>query len=382
MKTIKYSLKARKHSKKSMARQPSIFALDWPMLTVTILLLTIGVIMVFEASVVDAYQQFGDQLHFARLQFQWALVGLGGMLVATAVPFRWIKAAVLPAFVVSLCMLLLVVIPGVGTTVGGATRWLSLGNFTIQPSEVAKLMMILYFSALFERQVKLGPFIGSLVVIAGLIMLQPDLGTTLIISTVALGLFYLAGGSLLHVGSIVVALVGSALLLIVSSPYRAARLFTFLDPQADPLGASYHIRQVIIALGSGGLLGTGIGRSLQKYRYIPESTTDSIFAVIGEETGFVGGTIIVLMFLIFAYRGFRIAQSVDDGFAKLAASGITLMIVLQAYLNLAAMTALVPLTGITLPFISYGGSSLTISLIGVGIILNISRLRVRNVKKY
>lgn len=337
--------------------------------------------MVFEASVVDAFQQFGDQLHYARLQFRWSIIGLIGMVILGLIPFDWLKKYALPFFVVSLVMLFLVILPGVGTRVGGASRWINLGFFNLQPSELAKLAIILYFAALFEKVPKFIPFIGSLGLIAGLVMLQPDLGTTIVISAVSLVMFFLAGGPLLSVFGIMAAGLTAGLVLIMSSSYRRARLFTFLDPEADPLGASYHIRQVIIALGSGGLLGTGIGRSLQKYRYLPEATTDSIFAVIGEETGFVGGMVIVGLFFIFAFRGFRIAQRVDDQFMKLTAAGITLMIVLQAYLNLAAMTALVPLTGITLPFISYGGSSLVISLAAVGILLNISRYRKDYVKK-
>lgn len=354
---------------------------DWSLLIVTLVLLVIGVIMVFEASVVDAFQQFGDQLHYARLQFRWSIIGLIGMVILGLIPFDWLKKYALPFFVVSLVMLFLVILPGVGTRVGGASRWINLGFFNLQPSELAKLAIILYFAALFEKVPKFIPFIGSLGLIAGLVMLQPDLGTTIVISAVSLVMFFLAGGPLLSVFGIMAAGLTAGLVLIMSSSYRRARLFTFLDPEADPLGASYHIRQVIIALGSGGLLGTGIGRSLQKYRYLPEATTDSIFAVIGEETGFVGGMVIVGLFFIFAFRGFRIAQRVDDQFMKLTAAGITLMIVLQAYLNLAAMTALVPLTGITLPFISYGGSSLVISLAAVGILLNISRYRKDYVKK-
>lgn len=354
---------------------------DVPLLICTLILLVIGVIAVFEASVVEAYQNYGDQLHFVKLQLRWSLVGLIGLSVAGLVPVRLYKQLALPALIVSLSLLLLILIPSVGKQVGGAQRWLDLGFFSLQPSEVVKVGLILYFAALFERSAKLIPFLGSLGGVAFLIMLQPDLGTTIVIAIIGTGLYYLAGAKLSHI--LMVAAMGVSLgsLLILGSPYRRARLMTFLDPNADPLGSSYHIRQIIISLGSGGFWGTGIGRSLQKYQYLPESTTDSIFAVIAEETGYIGTLIIFGLYSYFAYRGFKIAQNTNDTFYKLVASGLTIMIVIQAYLNLSAMGALVPLTGITLPFISYGGSSLVMSLLAVGILLNISRYTQTDEKK-
>lgn len=347
--------------------------IDVPILSITLILLIIGVIAVFEASVIEAYHQFGDQLYFAKRQLQWALLGLICMAVVSHIPVKWFKQLAVPGFIVSLILLLLVLIPGFGVRVGGAKRWLDFGPIVFQPAEVTKVALILYFSALFEKNAKLAPFIGSLGLIIGLIMLQPDLGTTIVVSGVALTLYFLSGAKWREIGGILVSGVSLGLILILSSPYRRARLLTFLDPGTDPQGTSYHIRQIIISLGSGGFFGTGIGRSLQKYRYLPEATTDSIFAVIGEELGFMGTLLIVGLFTMFVYRGFKIVQRLDDTFLKLLASGVTVLIVIQAFLNLSAMGALVPLTGITLPFISYGGSSLVISLIAVGILLNVSR---------
>jgi len=355
---------------------------DMPILLVTLLLLVIGVIAVFEASIIQAYNQFGDELFFAKRQLQWATIGFIVMMVTAYSPIEYTKKLAVPFFIVSLLLLVLVLIPGLGTKIGGATRWLDIGFFSFQPSEVSKLAIIFYFAALFEKSSKLVPFLGSLAITAGLIMLQPDLGTTIIISVVSIAIYFIAGAKWKEIVTIGVSGLTLGSILILSSPYRLARLMTFLDPNADPQGASYHIRQIIISLGSGGLVGTGIGRSLQKYRYLPEATTDSIFAVIGEETGFIGSIFIIGLFTMIAYRGLKIAQGLDDPFLRLTAVGLTVMIVSQAFLNLGAMGAIVPLTGITLPFISYGGSSLIVSLAAVGLLLNISRYtQVRHGKR-
>ncbi len=369
--------RTRSHLKRHYLFRPSSpHRPDYTLLGAIIFLLILGVLFVYEASVIEAYHQFNDQLHFAKLQFKWTLFGLGILTATSLVKPTFLKKIAFPLFVSSVLLLILVLLPGVGSNIKGATRWLKLGNLTLQPTELVKFSLILYLASLYQHKPKPQIFIIITTAISFLIMLQPDLGTTIIIATLSFVMFFTAGGSLtaLLLTGLSASLLG--LLLIFSSPYRRDRLFTFLQPNHDPLGASYHIRQIIIALGSGGLLGTGFGRSLQKYRFLPEATTDSIFAVIAEETGFFGSLVIISLFLFLAFKGLYIARHLPDRFMSLTALGATCLITLQAFLNLSAMAALVPLTGITLPFISYGGSSLLISLASAGLLINLSRFTI------
>ncbi len=346
---------------------------DFVLLTIILTLLTLGLIMVYDASIVEAQQVFFDKTHFIAQQLRWASLGLVLLAAAALTPLPAIKKYAPHAFFATVFLLALVIIPGLGTQVQGARRWLTLGGFTLQPSELAKLTFLVYLAVMFEKKQNHRIFLASLVFIVILVMLQPDLGTAIVITSSALSTYFLSGAPLLHFLAISSSGAIAALILIISSPYRRDRLATFLDPSRDPLGASYHIRQVLLALGSGGLLGTGIGRSLQKYQYLPEATTDSIFAVIAEETGFAGTLFVVGLFIWLSYRGFKIAASQQDHFRSLLAASLTLLISIQALLNLGAMSALVPLTGVPLPFISYGGSSLLVMLMASGLLLNISR---------
>ena len=366
-----YSRKRLKPARKKYKTQTK-FNFDWSLLFITLTLLIIGVIMVYEASVVVAFQQFNDKLYFARRQLQWSILGLFAMGFATFIPLQSLKKYTFHFFALTLALLVVVLF---SNEISGAKRWLDLGFFSLQPSELVKLSLILYLSAYFEKSTKTNTFLLILGSVIGLVMLQPDLDTAIIITCVSLGIYFLAEAPISHILGLVTAAIGGAGLLVVSSPYRFSRLMTFLDINRDPLGASYHIRQVILALGSGGVLGSGFGRSLQKYRFLPEATTDSIFAVIGEETGFIGAVFIVSLFLFYAYKGYKIAERTNDKYLRLIASGLTLLITSQAFLNISAMTALVPIAGITLPFISYGGSSLIISLTATGLLINISRYR-------
>lgn len=361
-------------TRKPLQRKPqSNVKPDYSLLLLVLILLGVGLVMVYEASVVDAFSRFDDAFHFVKLQLKWALIGLGSMLFVSRIALDKLKKLTVYGFAGSLLLLVLVLLPGLGNEVKGASRWLDLGVFSFQPSELIKLTMIFYFSALFEKTTKLKPFVISLAVVVGLVMLQPDLGTTLVIGLVAISLYFLAGAPLLHLLALTTSAITAVSILIFSSSYRRDRFFTFLDPDKDPLGTSYHIRQIIIALGSGGIFGKGIGRSMQRFRYLPEATTDSIFAVFAEEVGFVGTLVLISLYLAIAYKGLSIAANSKDRFSSLLASGVTLLIISQAFLNLSAMGALVPLTGITLPLVSYGGSSLVTTLIGVGILLNLSR---------
>jgi len=349
---------------------------DWLIIGLTLGLTIFGIIMVGNVSVLKAYQDFGDKFHYLRLQIYWALLGIGAFFVTSLLNYNFWKKVAIPLIIFSLITLILVLIPGIGTQALGARRWLGFGFFSFQPAELAKLSFIFYLSSFFSKKKNIWPFLAILGILVGLIMLEPDLGTTVVLAATGLSIYFISGAPIFAIGLIALFSILSGIGLIITSPYRKERLLTFFDPSRDPLGASYHIRQVLIAIGSGGLFGVGLGQSRQKYEYLPEVTTDSIFAIIAEETGFIGGVIILGLFLLLVWRGFRIAKEAPDEFGKLLAVGITSWIGFQALINLCSMVALVPLTGIPLPFISYGGSSLVLSLVAMGILVNISKQRV------
>ena len=349
---------------------------DWLIIGLTLGLTIFGIIMVGNVSVLKAYQDFGDKFHYLRLQIYWALLGIGAFFVTSLLNYNFWKKVAIPLIIFSLITLILVLIPGIGTQALGARRWLGFGFFSFQPAELAKLSFIFYLSSFFSKKKNIWPFLAILGILVGLIMLEPDLGTTVVLAATGLSIYFISGAPIFAIGLIALFSILSGVGLIITSPYRKERLLTFFDPSRDPLGASYHIRQVLIAIGSGGLFGVGLGQSRQKYEYLPEVTTDSIFAIIAEEIGFIGGVIILGLFLLLVWRGFRIAKEAPDEFGKLLAVGITSWIGFQALINLCSMVALVPLTGIPLPFISYGGSSLVLSLVAMGILVNISKQRV------
>jgi len=349
---------------------------DWLIIGLTLGLTIFGIIMVGNVSVLKAYQDFGDKFHYLRLQIYWALLGIGAFFVTSLLNYNFWKKVAIPLIIFSLITLILVLIPGIGTQALGARRWLGFGFFSFQPAELAKLSFIFYLSSFFSKKKNIWPFLAILGILVGLIMLEPDLGTTVVLAATGLSIYFISGAPIFAIGLIALFSILSGIGLIITSPYRKERLLTFFDPSRDPLGASYHIRQVLIAIGSGGLFGVGLGQSRQKYEYLPEVTTDSIFAIIAEEIGFIGGVIILGLFLLLVWRGFRIAKEAPDEFGKLLAVGITSWIGFQALINLCSMVALVPLTGIPLPFISYGGSSLVLSLVAMGILVNISKQRV------
>ena len=344
------------------------------MLAGAALLLTMfGVLMVFDASVVEAYRDFLDKFYFARQQLVWAVAGVAAMLIFSSIPYQVYRKAAIWAFAATILLLVLVLIPSVGTKVLGARRWITIGGIGIQPAELVKLTITMYLSTFFEKNIRFIHFALIVSLVVGLIMLEPDLGTAAVVAVVAFSIYFLAGASWKSVFLTSAAGILAATGFILSSQYRRARILTFLDPTKDPLGASYHIRQVLIALGSGGWFGVGIGRSRQKYEYIPAATTDSIFAILVEELGFLGGLTLIALFAMFFVRSFSIAKRAADRFGQLLAGGIAIWIATQTVINLGTMVALVPLTGVPLPFISYGGSSTIAVLSAVGILLNISK---------
>jgi cell division protein FtsW len=336
-----------------------------------------GLLMVYDASVVEAYHKFSDKYYYLKNQLQW--VGLGWFTALVLTKFHYQKLAKFsaPAMLLSIFLLVLVLVPQIGIKILGAKRWINVAGFSLQPAELTKLTFVVYLASWLSKKRSFWPFLFLSGLILGLIILEPDLGTAVVIVTSGFLVYFVSGAPLFYM--IFLALLGivSGATLILVSPYRRQRFLTFLDPTIDPLGASYHIRQILIAIGSGGLFGLGLGKSRQKYEYLPAATTDSIFAVIAEELGFVGGLLIILAFLFLIWRGISIAKEAPDRLSQLLAVGITSWIGVQSLVNLAAMVALVPLTGVPLPFISYGGSSMVTSLAAMGILLNISKYRIK-----
>lgn len=361
---------------KKVTLKPTINKPDLFLIGLTLLLTLLGIIMVGDVSVAEAYRDFGDKFYYWKLQTKWALLGILGFLATMNFNFKKLRNFAFPALVLTIISLVAVLIPGVGVKILGAKRWLGIGGFRFQPSELAKFSFILWGAGFLSNKKKTSLFLLIWGLFLGLIVIQPDLGTTVVLGVIGLTIYFISGVSLWEISLLGVICLIAGIGLIFSSSYRRERLLTFLNPGRDPLGASYHIRQILIALASGGFFGLGLGQSRQKYEYIPAATTDSIFAIIAEELGFLGAAIIIVLFLIWIWRGFKIAKEAPDNFSRLLAAGITSWIGAQAILNLGAMTALIPLTGIPLPFFSYGGSSLVLTLTAVGILINISKYKI------
>ncbi|EKE06117.1 MAG: cell division membrane protein [uncultured bacterium] len=347
---------------------------DKGFLYLILILVTIGLVFIADISTPQALNFFNDKFYFFRQQLIWAGIGIVAMIVVSNIHYNFWRKIAAPFFIVSVLLLIAVLIPGIGLSALGARRWISLGSINFQPSEVIKLALALYLAKVADRRIlKPLAFFIPVVIVCGLIMLQPDLGTTLVVGLIGITQIFVAGIPILYfLGSLIVGFIGIGV-LIITSPYRRDRLMTFLQVTSDPLGKEYHIRQILLALGSGGLFGLGIGQSRQKYLFLPEASTDSIFAAIAEEVGFIGSFVLIAFFVLFVIKAFKIAASAPDQFSKILTVGITAWIGGQIILNLSSMIALTPLTGIPLPFFSYGGTSLSMILASCGILLNISR---------
>ncbi|MGE5586840.1 MAG: stage V sporulation protein E [Clostridia bacterium] len=348
---------------------------------VTLALLSLGVVMVFSASSVSAYEIFRDTYYFIKRQLAWAVVGLAAMCVAMEIDYRVWKKLAWPALLLSLVLLVAVLIPGVGVMIRGSRRWLGVGSLTFQPSEVAKIVMVFFMASfLSDRSARIHRFVEGLLpplvvlgVVFGLIMLEPDLGTAGTIVGITVLMLFAAGASMSHLAALGATGIPALVAAAMAAPYRVRRFLAFLHPWEDPLGSGFHIIQSLLALGSGGLFGVGLGRSRQKFLYLPMQHTDFIFAIIGEELGFVGATAVVMLYFLLAWRGLRVAIGAPDSFGSLLAVGITTMIVFQAAMNIGVVSGTLPITGITLPLISFGGSSLVTTLAAIGVLLNISK---------
>jgi cell division protein FtsW len=355
---------------------------DRLLLVVVLALLMIGLQMVYSASFGYALVAYNDAAYLALRQALWAVAGFTLLVIFSRLDYHVWKDLSLAAMVISVLLLIAVHAPGLGVSSYGATRWIRLGPLpAIQPSEFIKLPIIIYISAwlagrgskLKEFSAGLIPFIVIMGLVGGLIMLQPDLGTTILILLTATCLFFISGASLRHLLILAAVATIAGALLIFGAEYRFGRIEAFLDPWQDPKGKGFHIIQSLVAFGSGGLGGVGLGASRQKFFYVPGSHTDAIFAILGEELGFIGGLVVLALFAILIYRGFRLAFSAPDDFGVLLAVGITSWFGLQTIINIGGITKLIPFTGIPLPFLSYGGSALVASLAAVGILLNISK---------
>jgi cell division protein FtsW len=333
-----------------------------------------GLFMIFDASSAASLADFGDKFYFLKHQAVWLALGLGLFFFCAFLDYRVLRKIALPFLAVSWLFLLLVLIPGIGREIYGGRRWLQLGPVGgFQPGELVKLSLIIYLATLLEKKKAFVPFLLIAGVTLGLLLLEPDLGTASVVVATAFCLYFSAGASLKEIGGLVGLGLAATPLLIWLSPYRRERLLTFLNASRDTEGASYHVRQVLIALGSGGIFGRGLGQSRQKFLFLPEVTTDSIFAVIAEEFGFLGAFALIFLFFLLVFRGLKLAIGLKDPFAQLLSAGIIFSLGFQVLVNLGAMVSLIPLTGVPLPFISYGGSSLVVSLAGMGLVYNISR---------
>lgn len=338
-----------------------------------ILVACFGLLAIYDASVVDAYQTFGDKLHYVKQQSIWIVVGIIVAVITANLPMQLLKKYAGIFYGFTLFLMIIVLIPGIGSKFLGSRRWIDIGFTVIQPSELLKITLAIYLVKWLEQERSLKQFLSLLSVNLVLIMLQPDLGTALITVGVSFMIYYLSGAKIKDIFSFCGVLAVAIGALVFLSPYRMDRVKTFIDPTSDPLGASYHINQVLYGLGSGGISGVGVGKSRQKYAYLPEATTDSIFVIVAEEFGFLGSSFFIIFLTGLLMASFKVSLNSHDKFDKLLSSSITLLFLIQIFVNLSSMVALVPLTGVPLPFISYGGSSLVTNFIALGILINISK---------
>lgn len=344
-------------------------------------LMAIGLVMVFSTSSVTSLERYDDRFHIVKIQAAHMVLGTALMALLVRVDYRRLRRLALPGLVLTVVLLLLVFVPGIGRRINAAARWITLfGSFRIQPSEVAKLAIILYLADALARNYRkrdsfrdyLLPNLLLLALVSAIIVRQPNLSSAALVLGTGLAMIAVAHGRPSHIVSVGIVGIASVLSLAFAEPYRLRRIFAFIDPWKEPTGAGYHIIQSLQALGSGGLTGVGIGQSVQKMSYLPFVNTDFIFAVLGEETGMVGGLFLIALYVGILWRGTRIAFRAPDLFGMLLAFGITVGISLQAAVNMAVVSGLIPTTGIPLPLVSYGGSSMVCTLTSLGILLNIS----------
>ena len=355
--------------------------MDRTILVLTYVLTFIGLIIMFSASGVMAETRYGDATFFLKRQSLWLLLGLMALHWVAQRDYNMWKTLAPYGLVLTFVLLVLVLVPFLGTQVNGSRRWLRVAGISIQPGEIAKLSIVLYLASFLVRKEQgldifsrgvLAPMavVGTF---AGLLLLEPDMGTAVVLTVLLFGLLFLGGARIPHLLGMGVLLFAAAYALIMQSDYRRRRLLNFLDPWQDPTDAGFQLTQSFVALGNGGLFGVGLGEGRQKLFFLPEAHADFVLALVGEELGFLGTGLLIGLFAVLVVRGFKIAGQAPDAFGRHLASGVTLLVGIQVLINMSVVSGLLPTKGLTLPFVSYGGSSLIVSLVAIGILLSISR---------
>lgn len=353
---------------------------DIILLLVTLILVTVGTAMIYSSSSIIALEKFKDGQYFLKKQLFFVFVGMAAMIFMTRTPYERLKKWAYPGMLLSFVLLSCLLVPHLGMKRGGATRWLNLGGFSFQVTELVKITVVIFLAHLLTRkahQLKdfnkgvLVPLVVTSIAIL-LILLEPDFGTAVIIAAILLLMLFIAGAQIKHLSFLVAAFIPVGVALILYKGYRLTRLTAFLDPWKDANNTGFQIIQSLLSFGSGGTFGVGIGDGMQKLFYLPEPHTDFILSIIAEESGFIGVAIVIVMFAVFAVRGFMIALRAPDLFGTLLAAGLTMVIAMEAFVNIAGVMGLIPLKGLVLPFLSYGGTAFIMTMIAVGILLNIS----------
>lgn len=353
---------------------------DTTILLLAVVLTCFGMVMVYSASSIMAARRFNDGLYFLKRQAIFALLGFAVMAVMMHIDYHKLRRLAVPFLFLCIALLVTVLVPGIGSHAGGASRWLRLPGFSVQPSELAKLGLVLYMAHSLAKKkekiksFKLGfiPYMIVLALLLLLLLLQPDLGSALTLGGVAMVMLLVAGTRLSYLVSVVILAVPFLYFAVMNVAYRRRRILAFLHPWEDPTRTGFQIIQSWIGFGTGGLLGSGLGEGKQKLFFLPEAHTDFIFSVVGEELGFIGVLVITAMFLLLVMRGIRTALGAPDDFGRYLAFGLTLLIGLEAFVNIAVVMGMLPTKGLALPFISYGGTSLLTTLAATGVLLNIS----------
>jgi cell division protein FtsW len=348
----------------------------------TAVLVMLGLVMILSASSVHSFAEYGSSFLFFNRQLLWSAIGIVGFIAFARLDYHRLRGFGYVLFGVVTLLLMAVLIPGIGQEVGGSSRWIAAGPLSFQPSELAKLALVLFAADVFSRKDErnLGylshtvlPMLPALGILAMLIMMQPDLGTTLLLGFIGFGMLFIAGAPMLYLLPMAFGGAGLALIGAMAEPYRRARLLAFLHPWKDPLNTGYQTIQSLIAMGSGSWLGVGLGASRQKWSYVPNAHTDFIYAILGEEMGLIGTFAVLGLFAFVAYLGIRSAKRAPDRFGMLLAAGVTIWIATQALVNMGAVTGALPITGVPLPLVSFGGTSLVLSLMAMGILTNVAR---------
>jgi cell division protein FtsW len=349
--------------------------------TTALALVVVGLIMILSASSVTSFANYGSSFWFFQRQVLWAIVGVGAFAGLARLDYRRLRGLGYPLLGIAVVLLAAVLVPGLGITAGGSARWLGLGALSFQPSEVAKLALVVFVADVLARKRErclrnlahtLIPLLPILGLLATLVMLQPDLGTTLLLASIGMGMLFAGGAPLIYLVPLSAAGAVAGLAAALSADYRRERILAYLDPWSDPLNTGYQTIQSLIALGSGGWLGLGLGASRQKWSYVPNAHTDFIFAILGEEMGLLGTLTVVGLFAFLTWLGIWTARHAPDRFGMLLASGITVWVASQALVNMGAVTAALPITGVPLPLVSFGGTSLVMSLGAMGVLSNVA----------